>query len=278
MPLYSQQLPPENCIYKMQAKRFKVFESQDVEAGHFDVTFELEGRKLHAHKMFLTSVSEPLDAWLSTRWTKKDEVIKISDYSFNDFYEFLHFLYTGDCKITEDNVFALTDMAEFYGIEYLKGFCDIFLSVTKSLLEAANVYNWAENRVKKEKADDATNFNLLEAIKAELSTILPLEKGFLLSPAEMYRIFKIREEPFKTVVELAERQALKKQEMSSDTASFDLVDSVKADLACVVPHVKFYEMDKSFLTNFVAAKGIISEYQANHVYDTRGKPVFWDYA
>uniref|UniRef100_A0A914Y3D3 Uncharacterized protein n=1 Tax=Panagrolaimus superbus TaxID=310955 RepID=A0A914Y3D3_9BILA len=49
---------------------------------------------------------------------------------------------------------------------------------------------------------------------------------------------------------------------------FNLVESIKADLADVIPNVPFYKMDKSFLTHFVVAKGIISADQASHVFDT----------
>uniref|UniRef100_A0A914ZCZ9 BTB domain-containing protein n=1 Tax=Panagrolaimus superbus TaxID=310955 RepID=A0A914ZCZ9_9BILA len=100
--------------YKMQMDRFKVFKEQDREKGHLDVAFEIEGKKLHVNKYLLTTASEPLNAWLSDRWSTKDEVIKIEDYSFDCFYEFIQFIYTGRCDLSSENVFKMVDMAEFY--------------------------------------------------------------------------------------------------------------------------------------------------------------------
>uniref|UniRef100_A0AC34GGT5 BTB domain-containing protein n=1 Tax=Panagrolaimus sp. ES5 TaxID=591445 RepID=A0AC34GGT5_9BILA len=84
------------CRHKMQMDRFKIFERQDLETGRFDVTFEIEGKKLHAHTFILTSVSETMDVWLTDRWTTKDTVIKVENYPYACFYEFLRFLYTSE--------------------------------------------------------------------------------------------------------------------------------------------------------------------------------------
>uniref|UniRef100_A0A914Z446 BTB domain-containing protein n=1 Tax=Panagrolaimus superbus TaxID=310955 RepID=A0A914Z446_9BILA len=119
----------------MQNERLKIFQQQNLENGRFDVTFEIQGKQLHAHKFIITSVSEPMDSWLSDRWTTKDSGVKIENYSYDDFCEFLTFLYCSECKLTEENIVKMTDMAEFYGVQCLKEFCDEFLHDMKKSVE-----------------------------------------------------------------------------------------------------------------------------------------------
>uniref|UniRef100_A0A914QS09 BTB domain-containing protein n=1 Tax=Panagrolaimus davidi TaxID=227884 RepID=A0A914QS09_9BILA len=323
----------------MQEERFNIFKSQDHENGHFDVTFEIDGKKLFANKFMLTSVSETLKAMLSDRWTKKDEAVKIEDYSYDNFYEFLHFLYTGSCDLTNENVFKLVDMAEYYGVSLLKEFCDEslkemeynfgnieellefsekysmsklkaaikhfvtynfkevvsnkrFLSYKKPFVEFMSsfdycskekifeaVYKWTEHQVMKQTTDKNQKFDRLEAVKNKLITEFPhllflVEKGFHLSPNELkdlYGRFHNRDEDtkFKLIYEMAEKQALQEQKMSSDREKFNIVDSIKADLSEVLLIVKFYKMEQNFLINFVVAKGFITAEQASHINDIR---------
>uniref|UniRef100_A0A914PTK1 BTB domain-containing protein n=1 Tax=Panagrolaimus davidi TaxID=227884 RepID=A0A914PTK1_9BILA len=172
----------------MQQERFEIFESQDPENEHFDVTFEIEGKTLLANKLLLTSASEYMNSFLSDRWTKKDEPVKIEDYSYDNFYEFLRFLYLGSCNLTAENVFKLIDLAEFTGTERFlsskKSFVDFLSSVNTSSRYSLNflleekvfraVYKWTENQVMKQKDADDKNFDLLEAVKDELRKTFPL--------------------------------------------------------------------------------------------------------
>uniref|UniRef100_A0A914PMD8 BTB domain-containing protein n=1 Tax=Panagrolaimus davidi TaxID=227884 RepID=A0A914PMD8_9BILA len=359
--------------YKLQCERLEIFKSQDLENGQFDVTFDIEGKKLHAHSFILTSVSGYMNALLSDRWTQKDEVIKVESYSYDYFYQFLCYLYIGNCELTVDNIREMVDMAEFYGAPLLKKFCVRFLSVPRTMIitvenmeemydfsqkyslkgferqlyyflatifkcpnvdeiikpEKFNafkkpfiqfmfavkkdmvypdlinvkilwnrvqngnffkaVFQWAENQVTKHESSNDDSFNVEEAIKAELNDFLPhiefwkmtydflinfvVEKGFFLSSDELekfscyFRVDCENEESFvKAVYELAEKQALKKQKMIPDGQSFSVADSIKADLAGIIPKIKFNKLKKSFLIDFVVANGILSEEQANCVF------------
>uniref|UniRef100_A0A914YV02 Uncharacterized protein n=1 Tax=Panagrolaimus superbus TaxID=310955 RepID=A0A914YV02_9BILA len=149
----------------------------------------------------------------------------------------------------------------------------------------------------KQGAADDDNFNILDAIKTELDGIIPnlkfsemsfefltnfvVEKGFVLSPTELRQFFCIRikncfkslEDDIKVTYELAEKQALKKQEMFPEE-NFNLRDEINALLVDVIPRVKFSIIDNTFLTDFGVANGIISEEQADHIFDTRGNEKF----
>uniref|UniRef100_A0A914P983 BTB domain-containing protein n=1 Tax=Panagrolaimus davidi TaxID=227884 RepID=A0A914P983_9BILA len=348
----------EPFVNKILQERFKTFILQDPANEHFDVTFEIEGRKLYANKLILISASETMASMLSDRWKKKDEVVKIETYSYDNFYEFLRFIYTGGCNLTNENVFKLVDMAEFYAVQFLKELCHTFLlkmeynverieemvefyekysldsmkgalkvfvrcnldkivsrkrilssgklfvefmslnnqysqKEKESVFEA--VYKWTENQVLKQKDAEDENINLFEAVKDELSVAFPhiyamdksamnynflmnfiVRKGFFLSPNELkilyerYRMNSLIEDIcFRTVFNLAEKQALQRQKLASDGENFNLIDSIKADLSEVIKIAKFYQMQNSFLMDFVFAKGIITAEQARHVDDTR---------
>jgi hypothetical protein len=79
-----------NYVSILHGKISEVFESQNVENSHFDVTFVVDERELYAHKFILVSVSDPFNAMLSDRWARsKDKSIKIENHSFEEFYQFL---------------------------------------------------------------------------------------------------------------------------------------------------------------------------------------------
>uniref|UniRef100_A0AC35FWH1 BTB domain-containing protein n=1 Tax=Panagrolaimus sp. PS1159 TaxID=55785 RepID=A0AC35FWH1_9BILA len=132
-------------FYEMHKERFEIFKSQNLENDCFDITFEIEGKKLHANKYTIISVSETLKSMLSDRWTKKDENVKIETYSYENFYEFLCFIYSGNCNITKENVFQLIDMAEFYGVSSFKMFCEKFLSTLEfTINNIEEMYEFAD--------------------------------------------------------------------------------------------------------------------------------------
>uniref|UniRef100_A0AC34G6P4 Uncharacterized protein n=1 Tax=Panagrolaimus sp. ES5 TaxID=591445 RepID=A0AC34G6P4_9BILA len=184
---------------------------------------------------------------------------------------FIEFLITADNKTSDDE----TSDYEPYYMSY-------YMDVYPKEAEFEGVYKWAEHRVTVQKDAENETFDLLEAIKTELSTILPLikfskmsreflinfviEKGFFLSSDEMLHMYS--DYAFESTYELAAKQALKKQEMFPEE-NFNLINSIKASLVKVIPQIKFFKMEKNFLMDFVVAKGIITEEQANHVFDTR---------
>uniref|UniRef100_A0A914Q825 BTB domain-containing protein n=1 Tax=Panagrolaimus davidi TaxID=227884 RepID=A0A914Q825_9BILA len=122
----------------MQQERFKFFKSQNVETGNFDVTFEIEGKKLFAHRFILMPVSEYLNAMLSDRWSNKNDIIKIESFTYDNFYQFLCFLYSGSCNLTNENVFQLIDMGEFYGVSFFKDNCDRYFQSNMGIFTYEN--------------------------------------------------------------------------------------------------------------------------------------------
>uniref|UniRef100_A0AC34G2N8 BTB domain-containing protein n=1 Tax=Panagrolaimus sp. ES5 TaxID=591445 RepID=A0AC34G2N8_9BILA len=260
------------CRTTMQKQRLEIFKQQDLENGRFDVTFEIEGKILHAHQFTITSVSETMDAWLSNRWTSKDEIIKIQDYSYDNFYEFLRFLYISDCNLTEKNVFQMVDMAEFYGVQCLKDVCDKFLSECVTLKNAEELFEFAQKYSLPILRKYIRLFfvtRIEEVCNSEV--FISFKKAFVkylfAYPLKQYKHEYNMGAMFKGTYELAKKQSLKKQELFP-VENFNLDNSIKANLVDVFPYVELSKMSTEFLLKFVVANGIISEEQANHVSDT----------
>uniref|UniRef100_A0AC35GGJ3 Uncharacterized protein n=1 Tax=Panagrolaimus sp. PS1159 TaxID=55785 RepID=A0AC35GGJ3_9BILA len=72
----------------MQLQKYKLFKSQNVDNGHFDVEFDIDGKIRYAKRYFLATSSETLNAWLSDRWSTKDIPIKIKSYYLMTKFDF----------------------------------------------------------------------------------------------------------------------------------------------------------------------------------------------
>uniref|UniRef100_A0A914QV56 BTB domain-containing protein n=1 Tax=Panagrolaimus davidi TaxID=227884 RepID=A0A914QV56_9BILA len=161
----------KNIFYQMQLKRFEQFKSQNPENEDFDVIFQIDGKKLYANKYMLTSISEIFKTMLSERWTTKNEPIILDGYQFEEFYQFLCFIYSGGCLITDENIFAMIDFAEYYMVESFKDVCDEYLSNMKydinnisTFMDCENKYSLVKLRAKLVEYVDDNFFEMLEAI------------------------------------------------------------------------------------------------------------------
>uniref|UniRef100_A0A914XVA5 BTB domain-containing protein n=1 Tax=Panagrolaimus superbus TaxID=310955 RepID=A0A914XVA5_9BILA len=248
------------CVLQLQ--KFDLFESQNKETGHFDVTFEIDKKFLHAHKFALAAASKTFQTQFSKRWTEKvndDEPIKIQNYSYEEFLQLLCFLYSGVCKLTSDNVFSLTDMGEFYDLPLLKEYCDKFMSKLKNDVDIDNVYD---------KVDFALRYSLsdyLNSIKkfirqnfeslAKSEQFMIFKKPFVQVMMSVERSFD-EEKLLESVYKWAVHQAtLKKDAQNSD--EFNMAVAIKNELYGIISDVKFAEINLEFVLQFVADKELI---------------------
>lgn len=72
----------------------------------------------------LTLVSDTLDTMLSERWNSTNELIKIENFTFDEFYQFITFLYSEECHLSTDNIYSMIDIAEFYNVQCFKEYCE----------------------------------------------------------------------------------------------------------------------------------------------------------
>jgi hypothetical protein len=160
----------------------------------------------------------------------------------------------------------------------------------KAVCELAEGY-----ALKKQETILSENFDLKAAVKEELIEIIPkvkfssmkldfladfvVKKGFTFNAAELYKLFVEFKDQFENEEKLleafyilAEAQAHEKEITAMAAATnenFNLIDTIKADLADILPKVQFYKMNKTFLKGFVVKNGILSDDDVRHIFDYR---------
>jgi hypothetical protein len=242
----------KSYVYHMQLKRYAFFESQNLENGQFDVTFDIGGKKLYAHNSMLNLVSDTFKAMLSDRWTSKNGVIKIEGYTYDDFKQFLTFIYSGECKFTPENIYAMVDMAEFYNVDTFKEACDEYLSKMEYNLE--NIFQFI---------DLADKYSMVKLggllkrfIKANFSKLVNSDEFLNVENSAVEKLVTLypvtSEEDFQAIYEWAEKKA---KEKSSN--AINLNDVIKNELSEILPFIKFEQMPLDFLNDFVSERGFI---------------------
>uniref|UniRef100_A0AC34FG98 BTB domain-containing protein n=1 Tax=Panagrolaimus sp. ES5 TaxID=591445 RepID=A0AC34FG98_9BILA len=238
-------------VLELQLIKFDLFKTQDPENARFDVIFELDGKLLYAHKSVLNLVSDTFDSMLSERWTSKDEPIKIEDYTFDVFYQFITFLYSGECQPTNKNIFSMIDIAEFYNVKCFKNYCDEFVSKVKfngknifTFLEVADKYSLPQLNAALQKfiANDFDQILNSEAILAsKRSVIESIVFSNEVKPEDLFQL----------VYKWAEKQAMDKGSNTND--------AIKSEITSFLPNIQFNYMKLLFLHEFVVPRGFIFE-------------------
>uniref|UniRef100_A0A914Q0V1 BACK domain-containing protein n=1 Tax=Panagrolaimus davidi TaxID=227884 RepID=A0A914Q0V1_9BILA len=187
---------------------------------------------------------------LSERWRKPDESIKIEGYSFDDFKEFLTFVYSGECQITNKNIFSMIDIAEFYGVYVFKTICEEFL--TKTELNLENIYQMIQISNKY----SLTEFNqlVINFASKNISTFLKNEQFYGLEKCTLKKILELsdktknQEVVFEAVYQWGEKQA--KEGLEADNG-LDLNDAIKTQISDLLPFISFQNMSVDYLVFFV---------------------------
>uniref|UniRef100_A0A914YST6 BTB domain-containing protein n=1 Tax=Panagrolaimus superbus TaxID=310955 RepID=A0A914YST6_9BILA len=266
----TEQMDEKQNLYEMEMECIKAFKAQNPD--DFDVVFEIDGKKLYADKCKLCRYSPTFKSMLSERWTSKNAIIEIKDYSFQDFKTFLTFIYCGECFLSDANIFAMVDIAEFYGIPAFQRACDHYLSKMKvtfdnffQLLELSNKYTMIQM---KEVLKFFICKNLAAFIKSE--DFLNLEKSDMKDVVAANQKALRLEEIFEAVYKWAEFRALKKQESDGN---LNLNDAIKEELTDILPFFKFQEMNIEFLIKFVVKKSFLfsGDKLSDILWSARGK-------
>uniref|UniRef100_A0AC34GDY4 BTB domain-containing protein n=1 Tax=Panagrolaimus sp. ES5 TaxID=591445 RepID=A0AC34GDY4_9BILA len=127
--------------------------------------------------------------------------IPITTYSYENFKEFLTFLYLGKCAINIENVMAIVDLAESYNVQLLKDKCDTFL--TNIEMTDANLYTVYANL--KMYSLKAALENLFDYISFNVETILSsfgfmsAKKEFILDIVKLETLSTTEENLFNSI-------------------------------------------------------------------------------
>uniref|UniRef100_A0AC35FDK9 BTB domain-containing protein n=1 Tax=Panagrolaimus sp. PS1159 TaxID=55785 RepID=A0AC35FDK9_9BILA len=193
---------------------------------------------------------------LSDRWTKPDESVKIEGYSFEDFKEFLTFVYSGECELSKENIFAMVDIAEFFIVEEFKEFCEEFLINTE--MNFNNIYQIIETAIKfsMETLKKAT----ISYASKNISTFLEAEKFCELDKSTLKEILELcgktehQEEIFKAVYQWAEKRA--KEVVDADNG-LNLNETIKEQISDFLPFFEYKFMGTEFLATVVFRKSFL---------------------
>uniref|UniRef100_A0A914Q0V4 BTB domain-containing protein n=1 Tax=Panagrolaimus davidi TaxID=227884 RepID=A0A914Q0V4_9BILA len=232
-------------------ERYQIIKSQDYENGAFDLTFDVEGKQIHAHKFMLLSASEVFKRMVSDTWNN-GESIKIEAYSYNDFYELLTFLYSGECSLTDENIFVMVDLSEFYQIKALQRKCDVYLSQKKYTKENVLIFFEGLSKYTLPLFEKA----VLKAMKENGLNLFESD-GFMETSKEIIKKivcfedrFVTEEKLFEKVYQWTEKQVTDRQNEENDE-TFDLNNSIKSEIKEFLPFINFKKMKLSFLISFV---------------------------
>uniref|UniRef100_A0AC35FFZ5 BTB domain-containing protein n=1 Tax=Panagrolaimus sp. PS1159 TaxID=55785 RepID=A0AC35FFZ5_9BILA len=237
-------------------ERYQIFKSQDYKDGAFDLTFDVEGKKIYAHKFMILSASEVFKRMISDTWNY-GESIKIEAYSYNDFYELLTFLYSEKCSLTDENIFVMVDLSEFYQIKALQQKCDVYLSQKKYTKENVLMFCEDENIIA---MVDLSEFYQIVALQQKCDKYLS-QKEYTKENILLFFEDRIvtEEKLFEKVFQWTEKQVTDKQKKANNE-TFDLNNSIKSEIKEFLPFINFKKMKLSFLHSFVVKKGFLFSY------------------
>uniref|UniRef100_A0A914PID3 BTB domain-containing protein n=1 Tax=Panagrolaimus davidi TaxID=227884 RepID=A0A914PID3_9BILA len=249
----------------MQRERYEIFKAQDQEKGHFDCAIEIGGKKIFIHKYFLVAASETFSVMFSDRWYGKNATelrIENPEYSYESFFEFLCFIYSGSCELTKENVFAITDMSEYYNIPFLKEECEEFLSCMditveniEFLVDFAYKYSFESFSAK---LGEFIRYNFYDIVSS--NEFIHYKKPFVQILSYCGKAGSAEEElVFAKIYEWATHKAIKNKTEDVE----DVKSIIKAELNEFLPNVKFSKMGIEFLYEF--AKIVVLEKQQTDI-------------
>uniref|UniRef100_A0A914PQW4 BTB domain-containing protein n=1 Tax=Panagrolaimus davidi TaxID=227884 RepID=A0A914PQW4_9BILA len=252
-------------IYKLQQEKLKLFQSQNPEIGHYDVIFDFDGKLLYANKYVLVTSSETLNAWLSDRWTKDENPVKIETYTFDIFYQFCSFLYCGNCKVTKENTFQLVDAAEFFGIELLKNHCEKFIKQKRQkLVYEENFYEIVKIAEKYSLLEftkylDYWHYKNFESLCDEMN-FLGLSKSRIIAlcknQKEGRKYVDYEDLFFETIYEWVENYVQSEKGESNDK-NFDYEDAMRNEFNEILPFFQFSRFIFDTLMEFAIKYGFL---------------------
>jgi hypothetical protein len=243
----------DNFAIEIAQRRYAVFKSQNIDNGGFDVTFQFKDKQLHAHSFILWSLSNVFKSMLVSL---SNEPIQISQFTYEDFKEFISFFYLGTCQMNLNNVISLVHLADFYDVDILKKQCDDFLvkSVTKS--DALKVYEV----LKECSLDNALN-SVLEFIANNTEKVIKddyfnqLSKDTIMDIVKMDHLTAKEEDLFEAICKWAEHRCINNNKAKSSESNTE--DCIKFELFEILPYIRFPIMHIDFLHNYVVPKDFL---------------------
>ena len=94
-----------------------------------DITFIVEGRKFHAHRIALLASSDAFNAMFSGGYREKEaSSIDIPNIPWDVFESMMRYIYTGSVEVQPELANELLQAADQYLLDGLKGLCEMCIA------------------------------------------------------------------------------------------------------------------------------------------------------
>jgi len=117
--------PPSKAAWETLSEDLKMLIGSELFS---DVTFVVEGKKIHSHRNILAARSDKFRAMFGSGMKEThEEVVEIDDIPYPVFLAMLEYVVTGSTGITPDISLDLLAVADEYFLERLKELCEEYL-------------------------------------------------------------------------------------------------------------------------------------------------------
>lgn len=134
---FSSDLTASDIPASTLVKDLKGFVKSDL---HSDITFVVEGRKIHAHKILCMRCAFFNNMLTGEYMESREAEIEIAELTYDTFSSLIEFLYSDHCEVNRSNGMELFQAADRFGIDRLKKVCECVLA---SYLEVEGVSEMA---------------------------------------------------------------------------------------------------------------------------------------
>nr|XP_026689401.1 kelch-like protein 40b isoform X1 [Ciona intestinalis] len=113
---------PETCTFKLSIKSYA--EERPLEICNYEDVFQLKVKEtvFHVHRQVLEAASGYFKGLCNSKNTTegRNQEVKLNDVDVEVLKTLIHFMYTGNVKITEENVWGLLQWSDYFGIDGMK--------------------------------------------------------------------------------------------------------------------------------------------------------------
>lgn len=136
-----------------------------------DVTLNVEGRAIKAHKLVLAACSSFFHAMFTTRMAEaQTSQVELKDVTYETVSAIVQFAYTADIKLTDSNVQELLSAANQYQIQPVKDLCSSYMKLQLNTSNSLGIKSFADFHNCSELHEAAVKFvddNFVDVCKSE---------------------------------------------------------------------------------------------------------------
>ena len=133
---FSSETPSSGVSASTLIQDLKGFVKSDL---HSDITFVVEGRRIHAHKILCMRCAFFHNMLTGEYMESREAEIEIAEVGYDAFSSLLEFLYSDHCDVTLSNAMEIFQAADRFGMERLKNICECVLVTSITVITACEM-------------------------------------------------------------------------------------------------------------------------------------------